>query len=456
MNYIGPFLRINTLTEEIIKNQLLHFSRESIKHIVLFSRCGIPLEGKDFPIENLPNSDISILKSFSPLLCIYKKGNSKLQNKDYDFSLKEDSFHREVDIYPNSFMSLCILHLSDYYKKFKEIDNYKYFLGVLYLVLGEKQLTFYASNLRNSEGVFINKKDVSESILNDFSFEEKKDKVKLPHQGFMMAAYMKYFFSSENKHKDEFSKFSKDILQMFLNYKDDIYTIPYKDLLMLTLSFNVYYSYVKDDEVKSLLLDSCDYLKEWSNDINSLQNGIDSKCLLFLNYYLLYKNTGIISFREESIVLGDKLIEEYDREKGILKKEGDKKDIEYTCDEIVLYNLFSYIYIIYLKEDISKTILYDIYKKTFLDTPLILSWPQAPDLDDSERYRNNSKKIEDLLGEDNFKMPLLKTSEENGYMPCFSKKISFNKRKGIFKIDKKSFYSENNLFLNFLIIYLLN
>lgn len=455
MNYIGPFLKINTLTEENIKNQLLHFSRESIKHIVLFSRCGVTLEGKDFPTENLPNSDISILKSFSPLLCVYKKGNSKMINKDYDYSLNEDSFSREVNIYPNVFMTLSLLNLAEYYEKMKDADEYKFFIGNLYRNLAEKQLIFYAANLRNNEGVFVNKKDVSEKVLQEYKFEGKNEKFRYSHQSLMMAAYKKCSLLTEDK--NDFRNFSDDILDMLISYKDEIYTLDFQDLLILTLSLNIYYEYAKDEKVKPLLLDSCDYLKEYYKDKKFLfSEKLDFHCLLFINYYLLYKNTGLIPYREEAISLGDMLIEEYDRDKGLLKREANKKDIDYTSEEIVLYNIFSWIYFTKLKEDEPKTLLYDIYKRTIIDSPIVLSWPAPPDTDDAERYRNFSKKAEDLLGEDSFKMPLLKTPEEIGLMPCFGKRITYDRKKQVYRLSKKSFYSEDNLFLNFLILHLLN
>jgi len=376
-------------------------------------------------------------------------------NKDYDYSLDKDSFGRDVNIYPNVFMTLSLLNLSDYYKRFKDIDEYKFFMGNLYQNLAEKQLVFYAANLRNNEGVFVNKKDVSEKVLQDYKFEEKNEKFKFSHQGLMMAAYQKC--SSISEDKNDFRNFSSDILDMLINYKDDIYTLDFPDLLMLTLALNIYYEDNKEDKVKSLLLDSCDYLKEYYKNKKYLYSEkLDYHCLLFINYYLLYKNTGLIPYKEEAILLGDKLIEEYDKEKGLLKREDNKKDIEYTSDELVLFNLFSFIYFNFLREDESKTLLYDIYKKTIIDSPIMLSWPAPPDTDDAERYRNFSKKVEDMLGEDSFKMPLLKTSEENGLMPCFGKKVSYNKKKQIYRLNKKSFYSENNLFLNFIILHLLN
>ena len=73
MKYIGPFLRINTLDKSNIENQLLHLSKETLKYLVLESKCGITLPIKELKIKTAPNIDINTISSFSPLLCIYKK-----------------------------------------------------------------------------------------------------------------------------------------------------------------------------------------------------------------------------------------------------------------------------------------------------------------------------------------------------------------------------------------------
>lgn len=55
-------------------------------------------------------------------------------------------------------MTLCLLELLDYYRSFENIDSNNYDLYTVYNTLAKEQLEFYSSNLRNGEGVFIDKK----------------------------------------------------------------------------------------------------------------------------------------------------------------------------------------------------------------------------------------------------------------------------------------------------------
>lgn len=55
-------------------------------------------------------------------------------------------------------MTLCLLELLDYYRSFENIDSNNYDLYTVYNTLAKEQLKFYSSNLRNGEGVFIDKK----------------------------------------------------------------------------------------------------------------------------------------------------------------------------------------------------------------------------------------------------------------------------------------------------------
>ena len=41
MRYIGPFFRMNSLSEKEINGQLFYLSKEAVKTIVLQSKCGL-------------------------------------------------------------------------------------------------------------------------------------------------------------------------------------------------------------------------------------------------------------------------------------------------------------------------------------------------------------------------------------------------------------------------------
>ena len=78
---------MNSLNQSKVNNQLFYFAKESLKQIVLFSKCGITLKGSSLE-KTLPNNDINIVKNISPLLCIYKKADSKISLKNKNFTFK--------------------------------------------------------------------------------------------------------------------------------------------------------------------------------------------------------------------------------------------------------------------------------------------------------------------------------------------------------------------------------
>ncbi len=70
-------------------------------------------------------------------------------------------------------MVLSLLQLIEYYEQFKDKDKNLYSYTKLYNKLCKKQLEFFATYLRNEEGVFVNKLDASDNILSDINFKEK-------------------------------------------------------------------------------------------------------------------------------------------------------------------------------------------------------------------------------------------------------------------------------------------
>ena len=93
-------------------------------------------------------------------------------------------------------------------------------------------------------------------------------------------------------------------------------------------------------------------------------------------------------------------------------------------------------------------------KKFIINSGILPSWPDAPTLDDYERYRGLTLNSNDMVEESYFRMPNLPTPASSGMASVFSKSIMYNKRKDTFTQSKPSFDSYKN-FLNFyLFIYL--
>lgn len=463
LKYIGPFLRTDKLTIEQIQSQLFHLSKESIKNIVFYSKCGIKIKPKALNLKDIPSTDITTLNSNSPLLCIYKRSKASLKNKNNILLWTEDKIKKDIYICSNGYMTLCLLELIDYYKKFKDISPNKYYLNILYTTLVKKQLEFYASYLRNEEGVFVDKKDCSDPITDKIQLKNKNKTFNFSDQAILMNAYYKCSTYLTGKSKESFESFSKDILKMFLDFKEELYNISFQEQCKVCLNLNIFYTYSKIDTVKPLLLDMFDFIYEnYKNNIAS-SNNISNLCLLYLNSYLLYKHTKIDKFKSIGKEIFEKIKKFYSEDYSLFIKYTEKKEIKLSCKEIVLYLISTLCKnkLLNLEEDDDdsldiKDIIINVFTNELIDSGIILSWPEAPNLDDIERYKDFLEKSENLLTEQYFKMPTIASPESNNSPSIFIKSVEYSKNKRTFKEGKPIFDSRKNLELFFLILYFLS
>jgi hypothetical protein len=453
MKYIGHFMRINDLTKENIKNQLFFFSKEALHNAVMNSKCGITIPSKEVRSKNISKNDINIFNSFSPLLCIYKKANCKLINVNDSFTWNEEKFKKEVNITGNILMTLSLLELTEYLNTFRGIDNKKYALSNFYLSLAKEQLDFYTSNFRNKDGVFVDKINLSDNITEEFKFEEKDKSFNFGDQAFIMAAFYKYYKLSDSESNESYKTFALDTLSMFIEFKQELYECPYNQFSKLCLGIYLYYSYSKDTEALKLLIDLLDFAEEnhQTTFLNLTEKNLTDSCLFFINYFLTYKCTGFTKFKDLYEKIATKLVELYNPEIGIFLKVSEKKELTYYCDEIILY-LTS---LILLSEESNNNdidiAIVEIYKKVIINSGIISSWPEAPFLDDAERYENFSLKEKDFLDDRNFRMESISTPENSELAPVFIKSVLYNKKKSTFAQNKLSFDSTKNMFMYFII-----
>lgn len=464
MKFIGPFLRINSLNEENISNQLFHLSKESIKHIVLQSKCGIPIAPKELN-KHIPKIDINTIKGFSPLLCLYKKASAKLSYEKHKPYWNTEKFKKDIPIISNSMMTLCLLELSDYYKQFKDTDKKKYEMFEVYSALSKCQLEFYGAHLRNIEGVFIDKVHTSDLFSEDIKLTDKNNKFKYSEQAFLMSAYYKYsqLFEDElayekNSYAKEYKKFSLDILNMFMNFREHIYDISFNEKLKLSLGLNLFYHYSKIEDIKPLLLDFYDLiLEEYNHKISDdKKNKVLINSLMLLNSSFIYKNLKFLKSKEFSENLYKELIESYDENLGLYTKSPEEKSVDYDSSELMTYliSLIFYSNIFEIEDD--NSVAENIFKNGVINSGLVLSWPDTPSLNDVERYKNFSRNSDDLLEDDYFRMPTLPTPENNELAPIFIKRITYNRKKNEFKQSKSNFDSERNMTIFFMCIFLYN
>ncbi|WP_040212403.1 hypothetical protein [Clostridium polynesiense] len=454
MKYIGPFLRMNSLNLKNLENQLFFFAKESLKHIVLKSRCGVTISPKNFK-KSFPNNDINIIKDFSPLLCVYKKANPKvIKDKEYSY-WDSSTFKKEIVPSSCAFMTLSIMELINYYEGFKGIDDSMYQLSHLYKNLAKYQLDFYTSYLRNTDGVFIIKKNISEDSSDELKFEEKESKFKFSDQALMMTAFLKYSLLEDGKDKEAYKSFSQDILNMLLHFKDSLYDLSFEELNKIVFSLNISYCYEENPQVVNFIIDLIELLKSRYEESMVLQEKIDHSSLFRINLMLSAKLCSLEHFSDISKVIRDSLLELYEKEKGIILKKSIKKEIKYSSEDLIFFILSM---LIDNEDDDDKyisEIITDVYRHQIVNSKILTSWPESPSLDSPERYLGFTRSSKHLMDEKNFKISTLDSPRDNEYSSVFLKSLEYNTRKETFTPSKISFDSTKNMNLIFIIIFLL-
>ena len=140
------------------------------------------------------------------------------------------------------------------------------------------------------------------------------------------------------------------------------------------------------------------------------------------------------------------------KKKRLITNKSDKKEIKFTAEDIVYYmlSLISYSSMDKDQEEILK----NVYKNQLLGSKLITSWPETPSLDCPERYLGFKISSDNLLEEQNFKMPAAGVFETD-CAPIFLKAVEYNSKKETFTQGKLSFDSTKNLPLIFMFLFLL-
>ena len=455
MRYIGPFFRMNSLSQDEISGQLFYLSKESIKNLVLNSKCGLLMQMRSSKKSSI--NDISILNNFSPLLCIYRKASPLFIHSKTSHGFDESSFKKEINPAANALMTLCLLELSEYYSYYniqnRNIDSFEY----AYIYIAKEQLQFYSENLRNSEGLFVSKKNTSDGNSKGFNLLNKDDKFKFSDQAFMMNAYLLYAkYNPSDEMSSEYLKFSEEILNLFIDYKDALYDLSFGENVQIFLCINSYYKYSKNSDAKKLILDLGDYLITKFQDKDYYLDSLDDCALFSICLMEAYKYTNIISFKECYSEINERLISMYDSEKNIFIKISDKKELKYSSTEITLYllSLLQYSEMENKKFEL-KSLISNFYRKCFINNGLLTSWPDAPTLDEVERYKNLSLRANDMLDETYFRMPVLPTPKSTGTASVFIKNLTYSKKKDTLTSSKISFDSNKNMFNFYLLIYFL-
>ncbi|EOU1109713.1 TPA: hypothetical protein I9Z81_002193 [Clostridium perfringens] len=454
MKYIGSFFKANSLSKEEMASQLLFLSKESVNHIVLESRCGISTNYKNLK-ENFKKDEISFFKNNTPLICIYKKAKPNIYSSKYSKTWDDTTFKKDIPVSSNALMTLSLLRLCSYYEKFKNINSALYKRATFYKNLSKLQLEFYYTYLRNPEGFFVNKKNDESSSKSGLNISEKEDEMSYSDQALMMLAYYMYSkVAPEDSDSKTYEDFALQILNMFVNFKEELYSLSLDECCKIDYCLNNMLLYSNNEDCKLLVLDLSDFILNKYYESNSTFSNLETTSLLALNMYLSYKNTNILIFKDAYLDLIELFCNMFNDEKGIILKGTDKKEYKYSNMEICLY-LTNLLMSFDLDEDSSdkrENIISKVYKNYIVNSGIVTSFPDAPNLDSHERYKKFSLKPDDLIDESMFRMTNANSPELTGLAPIFTKNLKYSTKKSIFTSDKTTFDSTKNMFIFFVFI----
>ncbi|MDK0889007.1 hypothetical protein P5F21_02605 [Clostridium perfringens] len=454
LKYIGSFFKANSLSKEEMASQLLFLSKESVNHIVLESRCGISTNYKNLK-ENFKKDEISFFKNNTPLICIYKKAKPNIYSSKYSKTWDDTTFKKDIPVSSNALMTLSLLRLCSYYEKFKNINSALYKRATFYKNLSKLQLEFYYTYLRNPEGFFVNKKNDESSSKSGLNISEKEDEMSYSDQALMMLAYYMYSkVAPEDSDSKTYEDFALQILNMFVNFKEELYSLSLDECCKIDYCLNNMLLYSNNEDCKLLVLDLSDFILNKYYESNSTFSNLETTSLLALNMYLSYKNTNILIFKDAYLDLIELFCNMFNDEKGIILKGTDKKEYKYSNMEICLY-LTNLLMSFDLDEDSSdkrENIISKVYKNYIVNSGIVTSFPDAPNLDSHERYKKFSLKPDDLIDESMFRMTNANSPELTGLAPIFTKNLKYSTKKSIFTSDKTTFDSTKNMFIFFVFI----
>lgn len=457
MNYIGPFFRMSTLSCAEMESELFNLAKEAIKHIELQSRCGILPSGKLLK-KALSTNDINILKDFSPVGCIYKKSHPvMIKSGKHPFCWDNETTKKEISPDANALLTYSLLELSSYYSYLENVDTILYSLSSIYKGLSRIQLDFYSLYMRNCDGLFVDKKNDGDSYTDSMSISDKYKNISYSYQAFMMCAYYDYYHKSKTKENEMYKTFSLEILNMLLDYKDSIYQESLEENLKICLSLNMFFNMSHDDNAKLLLIDLCDILIDLYNDNVSDYSTLANKSLLSINLFKAYEYTNIYKFKETADEICSNIVSLYDKDIKAFKINTDKKEVKYTSSDLTFCVLSLLLY----KDDkdsdfdqLTKQILPNMYKSLIVNSGILTSFPDSPNLNNPEKYKNFSCNAQDLLDENYFKPSSTDTPSTCGMASIFIKNVTYSRKKGEFSHSKTGFDASRNMIIMSLIIYL--
>ena len=140
----------------------------------------------------------------------------------------------------------------------------------------------------------------------------------------------------------------------------------------LCFAFYIFYQASENEKAKEILLDLFDLLEEkfssWDDD--KINGKLQGTCLLNINLICGYNNLSLLKYKDQANKIYKILNSFYDSDLGIFIKSSEKKSVDFSAEEIVLYTLCQ-ILMTKLSPDYPKKILSEVYKRQLINSGLV-------------------------------------------------------------------------------------
>lgn len=473
------------ITLQSILGQSLWYARCCILSVSLMSGFGIPYNYDKTRMDDWTDvaSDMNIRckmpQNMMVLRAVYKKGKPEYCNtyngdeRDYrNFMWDSSTFKKTVTPSGQSYLILDEIMLAKYFHKCmdesfnKSNDCDENMATALMLVKSAAiQSRFMSDNLRNYDGLFIPKNDISQNPFGDAELEEDDNIPDVSDQALSMKAFSmtsrilsdeRYpLFYDEHEASDN-KKWASELYYVFQDSPDDVFEGKTRDLCNIISACIEYYKISPESDVLNYITKLSLELEsriDMSGNLLRLpyEGKLTSNASCFGAIKTLieaYRLTGIEKFMSSAVSLYKRLDVLWNPVDCLYALDEDDK-YKYTSRDVgsVIAGLNS----LRLFEtgetgkDAEKKLV-GFFNSAVNASKLVQSTMPLPDADGFEGRYYSSRYGSGSMVRGNICHPDIPQSLEISSAPVFAKKFTFKSKKHTYDINSSSFYSEYSLY----------
>lgn len=485
MKSIKEYNKSNSTMQSIL-GQSLWYARCCILSVSLMSGFGLPYDfdsirsKKWFDRLDDPEAVHSALQNVKILRAVYKKGDPRYCNsfngseRDYDNYIWDDSsFKRVISPVSQSYLIMDEIMLAKYFHKcmeerYADLDNNNEKKAICIFLANSAlvQSQFMSDYLRNIDGLFVPKADLSQNPFGEPYLEEEESEPAVSDQAIAMKAFSmlseslndtRYPLFMDNYYSSMNRRYAEEIYQVFQDSPQDIFGGKTRDLCnVISACIQYYKSHSNNNDVFNYIMelslelesriDMSGNLLRYPDDNKLTSN---SSCFIAVSTLLeAYKLTNIYKFLSSASAIYRKLNLLWDHVNGLYLLDNDDK-YKYTSRDVG--TVISGLNAIRLYGDEgqrydAQSKLISFFSNAVNSSSLIQSCITPPPLGDFEGLYNCQRSGAEDIVQGNFYHPSILQSLETCTAPVFAKKFTFKPKKHKFDINSKSFYSEYALY----------